>query len=171
MSDSTSPGTAAAVRTRLFLEILLLAAVAVVVYYAFVRERQPRHLRLALVTWTQDPFWQPLLRGAQDYADKSNIELTITKSEPTVDEQTKHIQEMLDSGVDGMAISPNDAHAQQSILDDVAGKVPVVTFDTDAPDSKRKRFVGIDNYGAGRVCASELIAAMPNGGPVLISVG
>jgi ribose transport system substrate-binding protein len=171
MSDPSTSGRKTGVRTRLFFEVLLVAVIALVVYFGFVRERGPRHLKVALITWTQDPFWQPLLRGAQDYADSSNIELTIIKSKPTVEDQTQHIKEVLDSGVDGIAISPNDASAQHEILEEAAGKVPIVTFDTDAPDSKRKRFVGIDNYAAGRVCASELIEAMPDGGPVLISVG
>jgi ribose transport system substrate-binding protein len=152
-------------------EVLLLAAIGVFVYFERIRQHEPRHLKLAVVTWTQDPFWQPLLHGAQDYADKSNVDLTIIKSKPSVDEQTQHIRELLDSGIDGIAISPNDANAQHAILEEAASKVPIVTFDTDAPDSKRRRFVGIDNYSAGRICAGELGEAMPGGGPVLISVG
>jgi len=171
MSDTMSPGRRPAVKVRLFVEVLLLVAAALVVYFGFVHERGPRHLKLALVTWTEDPFWDPLLRGAKDYADKSDIDLTIVRSKPTVDEQTQHIRELLDSGIDGMAISPNDASAQRAILDEAASKIPIVTFDTDAPESKRRRFVGIDNYSAGRICGSEMIEAMPDGGPVLISVG
>jgi ribose transport system substrate-binding protein len=171
MSDSSSSGRRPAVRIRLLVEVLLLAAIGVSVYFEFGRQQKPRHLKLAVVTWTQDPFWQPLLRGAQDYADKSNVDLTIIKSKPSVDEQTQHIRELLDSGIDGIAISPNDANAQHAILEEAANKVPIVTFDTDAPDSKRRRFVGIDNYSAGRICAGELGEAMPGGGPVLISVG
>ena len=171
MSDSSSPGRQSAVWTRLVIEVVLLVAVAAAVYFGFVREHAPRHLKLAIVTWTEDPFWQPLLQGAQDYADKSNVELTIIKSKPTADVQTQHIRDLLDSGIDGIAISPNDANAQHAILDEAASKVPVVTFDTDAPDTKRRRFISIDNYAAGRVCASEMTEAMPGGGPVLISVG
>ena len=159
------------VRTRLVIEIVLLAAVAVGVYFVFVRERGPHHLKLALVTWTQDPFWQPLLRGARECADNDNVDLTIIQSKPTVEAQTQHIRELLDSGIDGIAISPNDADAQRAILDEATSKVPVVTFDTDAPNSKRKRFIGIDNYAAGRICASEMSEALPGGGPILISVG
>lgn len=171
MADSNLPRQRSSVGGRLFLEVVLLLLIAAAIYFEFARETGPRHLKLALVTWTQDPFWQPLLRGAQDYADHNNVDLTIIKSEPTAEAQTKHIRDVLNSGVDGIAISPNDASAQRDILDEAASKVPIVTFDTDAPDSKRKRFVGIDNYAAGRICASELMDAMPNGGPVLISVG
>ena len=88
-----------------------------------------------------------------------------------MDEQTQHIRDLLALGIDGIAISPNDANAQREILDEAGSKVPLVTFDTDAPESKRRRFVSIDNYAAGRVCAGELSEAMPDGGPVLISVG
>ncbi len=90
---------------------------------------------------------------------------------PTVEAENQNIQEVLGGGFDGMAISPNDVKAQAEILDEATGKIPVVTFDSDAPESKRRRFVGIDNYAAGRFCADELREALPEGGPVLISVG
>src|ERR1700689_5329650 len=171
MADHMSRGRRTVVWIRLFLEVLLLVGAGLVAYFGFIRPREPQHLKLALVTWTQDTFWDPLIRGAQEYADKSNVDLTIIRSKPTVDDQTQHIRDLLASGIDGIAISPNDADAQRDILDEAASKVPVVTFDTDAPDSKRRRFVSIDNYAAGRICASELSEAMPDGGPVLISVG
>jgi ribose transport system substrate-binding protein len=171
MSDQMSPGRRKVDWIRVLLEALLLVAIALGIYFGFIRERGPRHLRLALVTWTQDPFWEPLIRGAQEYADKSNVELTVIRSTPTADAQTQHIRDLLASGIDGIAISPNDANAQREILDKAASKVPVVTFDTDAPESKRRRFISIDNYAAGRICANELSEAMPDGGPVLISVG
>src|ERR1700683_2645274 len=101
MSDRMSPGRRTVVWIRVFLEVLLLVAAALVVYYGFIRQQGPRHLKVALVTWTQDPFWEPLIRGAQEYADKSNVELTIIRSKPSVDEQTQHIRDLLASGIDG----------------------------------------------------------------------
>ncbi len=47
----------------------------------------------------------------------------------------------------------------------------MVTFDSDAPDCNRRRFVGIDNYAAGRLCADEIRQALPDGGAILITVG
>jgi ribose transport system substrate-binding protein len=171
MSEPASAAPRSAVRVRLFIEVLLLIGIGLIVYFEFVRNTGPQHLHLAVVTWTQDPFWKPLLRGAQDCADKSNVDLTIVQAHPSVDEQTKDIQNLLDSGIDGIAVSPNDAKTQAAILSTAAGKVPVVTFDTDAPDSGRKRFISIDNYAAGRLAGDELMQALPDGGPVLISVG
>ena len=93
------------------------------------------------------------------------------RSKPTVEAQNQHIRDLLDAGVDGIAISPNDSTAQLAVLNEAANKVPVVTFDSDAPESKRHRFVGIDNYAAGRFCADEIREALPDGGPILITVG
>jgi ribose transport system substrate-binding protein len=172
MSDPTlSPVRRRIIRKRLLAAIFVVGIGALMFYLGMVRPPTQKHLKLALVTWTQDPFWEPFIRGAQHYADQSNVELIVVRSEPTVDAQNQHIHALLDSGVDGMAISPNDATAQLAVLDEVAAKVPLVTFDTDAPQSKRRRFVGIDNYAAGRVCADEMREALPDGGPILISVG
>ncbi|HEY2843868.1 MAG TPA: substrate-binding domain-containing protein [Bryobacteraceae bacterium] len=151
--------------------VLLLLIAGLAVYLGWARTRPPRHLKLALLTWTEDPFWGPLIQGAHDYADKSNVELTVIRSKPTVEAQNQHIRELLDSGIDGIAISPNDATAQLAILNEAADKVPLVTFDSDAPQTKRRRFVAIDNYAAGRFCADEIREALPDGGPILITVG
>jgi ribose transport system substrate-binding protein len=159
------------VRKRLIVSIVLLIGIALAIYLAVTRDRGPRPLKLALVTWTEDSFWEPLVHGAQEYANRSNVALTVIRSKPTAEAQTQHVRALLDSGIDGLAISPNDAVAQKAILDEAAGRVPVVTFDTDAPDSKRRRFVSIDNYAAGRVAAGQIREALPDGGAVLISVG
>lgn len=151
--------------------LLVLIAIAATIYFTMVREKTTPPIKLALLTWTEDPFWEPLISGAQQAAAASNVELTVIRSKPTIEDQTQHIKDLLASGIDGIAISPNDAVAEAAILSEATGKVPVVTFDTDAPDSKRRRFVGIDNYAAGHMCADEIREALPDGGPILISVG
>ena len=150
---------------------ILVLALAVIATFFATRTPTQKPLKLALLTWTQDPFWEPLIRGAEDSAEQSNVELTVIRSEPTVEAQNKHLRDLLAAGVDGIAVSPNDTVQQGSIIDEAAAKVKVVTFDSDAPESKRSRFVGIDNYSAGHTCADELREAIPDGGPVLISVG
>ncbi len=51
------------IRVRLLFVIALLVIAALAVYLGMVHQRAPRRLKLALVTWTQDPFWKPLIRG------------------------------------------------------------------------------------------------------------
>lgn len=182
MSDPTARASAAPAspvrrsRGPLLIIVVLLVVAAASIYFAAARQSPaPRHLKLALITWTQDSFWEPLIRGANECAKDGDVELTVIRSEPTLEAQNGYLRKLLDAGrtggVDGIAISPNDAAAQQPILDEAAAKVPVVTFDTDAPHTKRRRFVSIDNYAAGRFCADEIREALPEGGAILISVG
>lgn len=172
MSDPTLPAPRRSIDSvKLFIIFIALIIAAAAVYFGLARDRGPKHLKLALVTWTQDPFWDPLIHGAQECADKSDVELTVVRALPSVEDQTQHVQQLLASGIDGLALSPNNAEAQKAVLDDATNKIAVVTFDTDAPDSKRRRFVGIDNYAAGRLCGDELRDTLLDGGSVLISVG
>ena len=39
-------------------------------------------------------------------------------------------------------------------------QMPIVTQDSDAPDSKRKAYIGTDNVEAGRVAGREIIKAL-----------
>ena len=56
-------------------------------------------------------------------------------------------------------------------MDDIAGKTHLITHDSDAPASKRRCFVGVDNYACGRACGDLLREALPDGGKVALFVG
>ena len=166
-----SPAKHSSGRVGLVIAVIVVAVAALGVYLQYGRAPEPKHLKLALLTWTEDPFWEPLIAGAKEYAEKSNVDLVVIRSKPTVEAQTQHIRELLDGGIDGLAISPNDPKAQAAILAEATNKVPVVFFDSDSPETARRRFIGIDNYAAGRFAADEIREAMPEGGPILITVG
>ncbi len=46
-----------------------------------------------------------------------------------------------------------------------------ITQDSDAPNTHRLAYVGMDNYLAGRTCGKLVKEAMPEGGEVMIFVG
>ena len=50
------------------------------------------------------------------------------------------------------------------LLNRVAGKMPVVVHDSDAPKSQRKAFVGTNNVEAGRLAGQAAIAALKQAG-------
>src|SRR5581483_764087 len=85
--------------------------------------------------------------------------------------QSQHVRDLLASGVKCIAISPNNPTSQAALLQEVADKSVLITFDSDAPMAKRRGFIGTDNYQAGQVCGDEVRGALPDGGEVLISVG
>jgi len=81
------------------------------------------------------------------------------------------VQDLLTMGVDGIAISPIDPANQGDLINEAARSAKVVTHDSDAPDTDRLVYIGIDNYQAGRLCGQLVKEAIPDGGKIMILVG
>ena len=78
----------------------------------------------------------------------------------------------LGRNVDGIAVSVNDADAlKESINRAVDAGIPVVTFDSDAPASKRTSFYGTNNYGSGKTMGEHLVKQMGAKGTVALLMG
>jgi len=128
--------------------------------------------RIAYVTNGVDPFWDVAAAGARAAAVEFGVRLEIVFPSPgTIEVQRQKVQDLLVRGLDGLAISPIDGTNMTPFLDEVAGRVKLVTHDSDAPASKRLCFIGVDNLAAGRACGELLRKALPNGGKVALFVG
>jgi ribose transport system substrate-binding protein len=57
------------------------------------------------------------------------------------------------------------------MINEAAGKVLVVTQDSDAPSSNRAFYVGTDNVAAGRQAGQLIKEALPQGGRIMLFVG
>src|SRR5580704_8658010 len=68
--------------------------------------------KIAIVTRNQDSYWAKVIKGAQDAARDGNVDLTVIRSKPDEKEQTQHISILLDSGIQAIAISPNNSTTQ-----------------------------------------------------------
>lgn len=126
--------------------------------------------KVAYVTNGVDPFWDIAAKGAQDAAAKFNVDLQIIMPADSGDQKQK-IEDLLVRGVDGIAISPIDAANQTPSINEWAAKTRIITQDSDAPESNRLMYIGVDNYEAGRMCGQLLKEALPEGGKVAIFVG
>jgi ribose transport system substrate-binding protein len=72
-------------------------------------------------------------------------------------EQATVVEGLIESGIDGLLISVNDADALTGVINDAtAAGIKVATFDSDAPDSDRLFYIGSNNYELGKACAEEL---------------
>jgi ribose transport system substrate-binding protein len=157
-------------RNFLLLALLLPALVVLgILWFSGLMRPAPR---VAVVTAGSNPYWEGVIRGAEDAAKHYNVKLTVIRGSGDETSQSQAVRKLLDdSSLDGMAVSPNDATAQTGLLREVASRMPLITFDSDAPDSSRLWFVGTDNYFAGRQCGDTIREAMPDGGQIIISVG
>jgi len=125
---------------------------------------------------TQSPFTQDLIAAAQaaaaelaDYGVNVNIvSLTEIRAELAVNA----ICQFMRKGCDGIAIEGIDNPAVVDAVDAaVDGGIPVVTFNTDLPDSRRLCYVGQDCFKSGKVAADLLCRFMGGRGEVLILHG
>ncbi|MDA1276905.1 MAG: sugar-binding protein [Verrucomicrobia bacterium] len=127
--------------------------------------------KLAYVTNGIDPFWNPAAAGARAAAKEFNAECEVLMPAKGIVDQNRIIETLLARGIDGIAISPIDAKNQVGVINEACERAHVITHDSDAPDSKRLCFVGMNNYSAGRAAGKLVKEAMPNGGKVMIFVG
>jgi ribose transport system substrate-binding protein len=88
--------------------------------------------------------------------------------------QKEILESFITQGVDGIAISSlNGDFLTETIDRAVAAGIPVVTWDADAPKSKRIAFYGVDDVAAGRIMGEETARLLGGKGKVAIitSVG
>ena len=136
-------------------------------------DKTPKKLRLAFVTNATNEFWAITRHGCVSAAQKlGNVEVDFRFfTGSTMDAQQEILNNLLASGVDGIAISPLDAEKQTDFLNQIAAKTLLVCVDSDAANSKRVCFIGTDNVAAGQQAAELLKAALPQGGKIILFVG
>lgn len=119
------------------------------------------------------PFWDSMSIGLYQ-ADK-DAQVNGDWQAPMharTEEQKKLMEDALASKTNGIAVSVIDADALVPIIDQaVSSGVPVITFDSDAPKSKRAFYIGTNNYDAGKAAGEAAIKLFPKGGKLIAFVG
>ncbi len=145
---------------------IILATVAVVMMAgpAFAQQKY----RFAVVPKAMNnPFFDVARDGCLKRAKElGNVECIYKgpiEHEPATEAQI--IQDFITQKVDGMAISVADVAAMtKSSEAATAAGIPVVTFDADAPGSKRLAYIGTNNKDFGLALGKQLLQLRPEGG-------
>jgi len=127
--------------------------------------------KVAYITNGIASFWTFAEKGAKDAAQEFGADVNIQMPANGVEDQKRICQDLLAQGIDGIAISPIDPDNQGDLLTEIGQRTNMITHDSDAPDSDRLCYIGMDNYTAGRMCGELVKEAMPEGGSVMIFVG
>jgi ribose transport system substrate-binding protein len=86
--------------------------------------------------------------------------------------QAQIIQDFITQKVDGLAISVADVAAMTKSIDAAtAAGIPVITFDADAPGSKRLAYIGTNNKDFGLALGKQLLQLKPEGGKYAVVSG
>lgn len=146
--------------------LLAIPSTAVVVHAEGAKKK-----KIAYVTNGVDPFWNTAKAGVRAAEKEFGIECEVLMPPKGIVDQKRMVESLLARGIDGVAISPIDAKNQVGLIDQIAERCPVITHDSDAPDSKRQCFVGMNNYNAGRAAGRLVKEVLPNGGKIMLFVG
>ena len=113
--------------------------------------------------------------AAKELSAKTGKEIRVNWLTPPQEDgqvQAQRIQQAVNDGADAILISCSDAGKVTGAINDAVGRgVPVMTFDSDAPDSKRFAFYGVDDEKTGRQVMSELAKLMNGKGKIGILAG
>jgi len=129
-------------------------------------------LKLAFVTNGVGEFWKVASAGVHKYEQEAKVQVDI-KMPPTgsAAEQNDILENLASQGYDAVALSAIAPNDQVPILNKVAAKAKLITFDSDAPKSNRLLYIGTNNYEAGKVLGGEIVKLLPNGGKMAVFVG
>jgi ribose transport system substrate-binding protein len=125
---------------------------------------------LAFFTNGVADFWEYAEAGANAAGTDLGVDVTVIMPNGMAD-QTRKIEDLLVRGTDGIAISPIDPANQVEILNEAAAETNLITHDSDAPQSNRLVYIGMDNYQAGIMCGKTMREVLPDGGKVMIFIG
>ncbi len=124
----------------------------------------------AFITNGVADFWEHAQAGANAAGEELDVDVTVIMPNSMTD-QTRKIEDLLIRGTDGIAISPIDPANQVEIINQAAAETNLITHDSDAPQTNRLVYIGMDNYQAGVMCGKTLRDALPDGGKIMIFVG
>jgi ribose transport system substrate-binding protein len=130
--------------------------------------------KVAFVTNNSDPFWSIAEAGATKAASEFDVEVVFRMPSQGGDATTQKevIDTVLNQGIKAIAVSVMDPKNQHAYLNEIAGKVPLLAVDNDAPKSKRLAYIGTNNYEAGRAVGKLVKEALgEEGGTVVLFVG
>lgn len=139
-----------------------------------------RGLKIALIAKSStNPVFLSARAGAEATAkqlsQRHGIPIEIAWLTPPTEDgqlQAQRVAQAVNEGASAILISCSDASKVTGAIDDaVARGVPVMTFDSDAPASKRFAFYGVDDVKTGAAVMAELQQQLGGKGKVAILAG
>lgn len=109
---------------------------------------------------TGGEFWETVEQGATESANELGVTIRWEGplAETEIAEQNKIIENMMNLGVDGMALAPLNRRAMRKPVESVVSAgIPVVVFDSGIDGDAHESFVATDNKAGGALAAKHLI--------------
>jgi D-xylose transport system substrate-binding protein len=122
------------------------------------------------VSWSnfQEPRWKFDAAAMRSAIQRAGNEYVTTNAEASAEKQLNDIRDMIDAGVDALVILPVDREAILPAIDwATEAGIPVISYDRLIEDD-RVFYITFDNVGVGRLIASIVRQAKPEGNYVIL---
>lgn len=120
-----------------------------------------------VVTISGHPFWTDIKKGAQDAADQLGVKFEFTGPvEYDSAAQAAQVEQLIITKPAGIMVGSYDPSMTAAINKAMEAGIPVVTFDSDAPDSTRLTYTGPDHYKIGWEYGKYMAKLLDNKGKV-----
>jgi ribose transport system substrate-binding protein len=128
---------------------------------------------IQIITNGISPFWDPMKTGMNRAATQFKCQASWAgPASAQIPDQKRMIEDAISRKVDGLAVSAIDAQALTPTINQaVDAGILTITFDSDAPKSKRLIYIGTNNYKAGQSAGEAAKKLFPNGGKIIAFVG
>jgi ribose transport system substrate-binding protein len=129
-------------------------------------------VKLGFVTNNPSQFWKIAEAGLRKFEKEAKIQVDM-KMPPngTPEDQNQILQNLASQGYDALAVSVIAPKDQLRVLNEVAEKTNLITFDSDADNSKRLLYIGTNNFEAGKALGERIDKILPDGGKIAVFVG
>ena len=129
-------------------------------------------VKLAFVTNNPSQFWTIAEAGLRKYEKEGKVQVDL-KMPPngTPEDQNQILQNLASQGYDAIAVSVIAPKDQLNVLNEVAAKTNLLTFDSDADKSNRLLYIGTNNFEAGKALGERIATLLPSGGKIAVFVG
>ena len=136
---------------------------------------KPVKLGVILPNWTGHFKWEILngIESATEELKDFQIKIIIEECESDIPEESiEKIDRLLAQGVEGISLcAMNDSRVVEKVNLLIEQRIPVITYNSDLPDSGRICFVGQDYSKSGRIAAELVSKCIPETSDVLAAVG
>lgn len=122
------------------------------------------------VSWSnfQEPRWKFDAAAMRSSIQRDGNEYVTTNAEASAEKQLDDIRKMIDEGIDALVILPVDREAILPAIDwATEAGIPVISYDRLIEDD-RVFYITFDNVGVGRLIASIIRQAQPEGNYVIL---
>lgn len=135
----------------------------------------PLKIGVLLPNWSGHFKWEVSdgIEAARSELSDFNVQILIEECQTDIPEENlEKLERLISQGAQGIALcTVNDSSIKERIALLYDQGIPVITFNSDLPDSKRLCFVGQDYQKSGRIAAELISKCIPSGAKVLAAVG